>query len=1477
MRLSAYSKMGISLSRLILLTALLMGSVWAQNPVPPLSFTRTDYRPYDIAYDQRLDRLFVSISELNRIHVIAGSGGPILKTIQVPLPAQITFSPDFKKIYVGSGRYTIGGRPSIVVIDADTLKIIDEIHIPVAHGISQMQLFPWAWGNVPRTMRSTRSGKVLVDFHSWGSTSHVLGRWDPLSGALDSFNDTIRTEAGSLFPSRDGSQVLIAGPWRTVLYDGDSNTITASMNVGVSVAAVNPDGTRIAIAGAEGLTIYDRGFGAIQRLPLSIPGCSSLLYSQDGAYLYCLQSNMLNNWVRILSTSTYQWVGMAPAMLEMGHPRVMDLKVVTNSGLLVGIAGRGVAFVDPSRHVPDLTENGGMFSFPSALEPPQGALGSPTQVTIAGAGWRPGAQAFFGLQPALNTTFLNTNSVTASVPATLKAGSHDVLLTFPDGWALLAPEAYSVGPQIVGLGTNGGPAAGGIPIEIIGYGLKFDPSQVQVRIGAAAANIISLSSYPGFSPFSYPMHRLRVQLPPGLPGQASIEITTPAGSILRPNAFTYVATKTYSYPSAHFNQVVHDRSRDLLYLTDGNNDLVHIFSLEAKIFMDPIAVGEVPVGLSITPDFSKLLVTNHLSATVSVIDLNTRKVLATFPSFPSGQSQDCTSPEHCDYHPLRVVALSNGKALISNKNYALLDAGRVTDLDLTSGAVRVRRGEDNSLFGLFFTTADVNMARTPDGTKVYLTWSSREGSSGGGGVYVYDSVLDRIVHTASFKAGSAATSTSDDGTIYGDVPSLVRAGSWRVFNHIPENELELFEDYIFTDPLNYGSALHPSGSLYYLPRRKSIAIIDSNRGERLFNIALPENAVQRFEPFALDRWGQRLFILTISGLTVVDYSPPFSVANLVPGEGHVAGGTPVLVNGSSFAPGMTATLAGQPVDLVYLDANRAQFLTPPGVNGWAELVVTNGASTYALPLAFKYVEAFPEVRATDPPSFAAGVPVRMTVFGENFAANTQITWNGSELPTTFLTPGAVYADLMWNHVSAAGEAVVGVSTNGTLSNSLVVPITTPRARLKVSPTLLSFRTIPIGSTDPAQQFYILNDGSGDLTITRVSFAGDAVAPTTVRCNSVGMGGVPFTIPAGVGGCYVEVGFSPAGMGLRTGSVIVEDAEGNTATVNISGAGTERLFTLSRAAMHFGSTLVNRASPPQGVVITNVSSASAQLSWGFGMMDRFAGTSDCPFTLPSNASCTVNVNFTPLEPGSSSGTLYVSSFKGFYSIPLSGVGVPDNQVKLSSPFIDFGFVVPGRSSLPQIVRIMNNGTTPVSVSGIAVSGTSGFAANWNDCPATLAAAAQCSVGVTFQPIAAGEANATLLLANVGGASQAVGLTGYGVDFVLRANRPTRTPRNGNVVQAGASLALDFVLDSATTRKEGIAITCTGAPAESACDVKTRMVYTGAGPAKVEVVFRTTARKAARLGSRGTPAGTYVLTVSASTRGAGTSASIPVTVR
>ena len=157
---------------------------------------------------------------------------------------------------------------------------------------------------------------------------------------------------------------------------------------------------------------------------------------------------------------------------------------------------------------------------------------------------------------------------------------------------------------------------------------------------------------------------------------------------------------------------------------------------------------------------------------------------------------------------------------------------------------------------------------------------------------------------------------------------------------------------------------------------------------------------------------------------------------------------------------------------------------------------------------------------------------------------------------------------------------------------------------------------------------------------------------------------------------------------------------------------------------------------------------------------------------------------------------------------------------------------GTSSGAQNVTLTNSGNASLHITNIQLTGDY---AQTNTCPASLAAGSSCAIKVTFTPTAPGTRNGTLTISdNVQGSPQVVPLAGAGADFSL-----TTSP-DSDTLKAGATAKNQLTVSPVAGAFNNIVkLSCSGAPALSACSISPNAVTPNGKTASAILTVTTTA--------------------------------------
>ena len=290
----------------------------------------------------------------------------------------------------------------------------------------------------------------------------------------------------------------------------------------------------------------------------------------------------------------------------------------------------------------------------------------------------------------------------------------------------------------------------------------------------------------------------------------------------------------------------------------------------------------------------------------------------------------------------------------------------------------------------------------------------------------------------------------------------------------------------------------------------------------------------------------------------------------------------------------------------------------------------------------------------------------------------------------------------------------------------------------------------------------------DLTLSKSTVAG---------CKGV-TGWVTLSAPAPVGGTVVAVSDTLASTTTPATIKIREGATSNYFTISTMPVAVNQTGTvtasLGRASL--SQPLTVRPMGLTSVTLTPTSVVGSQPATGKATLECNAGPGPITVDLSSNnpavASPVAASIVVPqgVKTANFDVTTTAVQAKSYATISGAANGITKSKkltvnvaAAVSPTSLRFGSVAVGTASAPLNTTLTNNGATAVSINGIGLTGT---AASWfaqtNNCPASLAAGASCTISVTFTPAAAASKSAKLSIATSATATPlSVSLSGTGV--------------------------------------------------------------------------------------------------------------------
>ena len=339
--------------------------------------------------------------------------------------------------------------------------------------------------------------------------------------------------------------------------------------------------------------------------------------------------------------------------------------------------------------------------------------------------------------------------------------------------------------------------------------------------------------------------------------------------------------------------------------------------------------------------------------------------------------------------------------------------------------------------------------------------------------------------------------------------------------------------------------------------------------------------------------------------------------------------------------------------------------------------------------------------------------------------------------------------------TGARSAAISITDNASGSPQQA-PLSGTGTTAKFTPPSLGFGDMAIGVASPARTITLTNIGTTTMTITAIAITGTN-ASDFAQTHTCGAS------LAAAASCTFSVTFKPSATGTRTASLSVADsAAGSPQLVPLSGIGTTLKF--SPPSLSFGAVATGVTSAARTITLTNIGTTTLTITaiaiTGANASD-FAQTHTCGASLAVGANCTFSVTFKPSATGTRSASLSVTdnAVGSPQLVPLSGVGT---TAKLAPSSLSFGSVTVGTTSAAKTVTLTNIGTTALTISAIAITGTNaGDFLQTHTCGASLAAGASCTISVKFKPTAKGARSAAVSVTdNAAGSPQKVPLSGTG---------------------------------------------------------------------------------------------------------------------
>ncbi len=833
----------------------------------------------------------------NQVFAFDGKTQKQLSSIYIPNALSLDQAPDGSVVYVAT---SLG---NIYAFDPSALAITELIKGSQIgpSGYPAFAIFPLADGNFvlmgdPSALGTPSSYNSIAVWNKAGNTVTKYVTADGVKNSLtgQSFCGSL-VGIGNITINTTRTKVFVGGYSDPTIcqFDpatGQSATANASAitsNGGSTQALPTPDGNFLTF-GLGNLYIWDSGSMTTTNqftFPAYLSAGTGVL-SPDGNTLY--YSPLDAGVVLAYNWRTFTQIGWASEPIANLNGALVPM-VIDNTGLIGGTVGSiingGFGFADVSHLQTSVTITTQLSNW---MEGPYNALvnvgptsgGTPVQFSYVPSN-QSATALYFDYQSVANFAAPSNGSPTAVSPPHA-AGTVDLALTTSDGAVFVGFNAFSYGPsatQVIGYTST---AEGGGTASVFGYGLSQQnlSDQPQVQVGAQTASVTSYSANvngEGGIPYQY----VQFTIPPGQAGATlPITISNQYGSTTAPSSITYMpAIQTFPLPGSNLAEGVYDAKHQLYYFTDLTK--IQVFSRNTMSWQSPIPLPNPTqgtqdlVGIALSPDGTKMAISDDGTASIYVLDTATLSVLNTF-SVASGDSVPCG------------IAISDS-GIVYFASYETTTGGASTfhRLDTSTGIVT-----SYSAIPAFNQTDqfDSHVLITPDNATVFFAEADTNF------LYKVDTATDEGGYIADLAIGLSILVDSTGLTLSPDGTTLQAGGALTDSSGNPLASIG--------EPYSYGLAhitpaegikFSADGKLLFQADEQAITVINVATALPIQEIGLPTTPANSFDPLVSDNVDNILVAILLpgNGIALIDLSAVPEPSNRFGPIAHRTSATPI--------------------------------------------------------------------------------------------------------------------------------------------------------------------------------------------------------------------------------------------------------------------------------------------------------------------------------------------------------------------------------------------------------------------------------------------------------------------------------------------------------------------------------------------------------------------------------------------------------
>ena len=194
----------------------------------------------------------------------------------------------------------------------------------------------------------------------------------------------------------------------------------------------------------------------------------------------------------------------------------------------------------------------------------------------------------------------------------------------------------------------------------------------------------------------------------------------------------------------------------------------------------------------------------------------------------------------------------------------------------------------------------------------------------------------------------------------------------------------------------------------------------------------------------------------------------------------------------------------------------------------------------------------------------------------------------------------------------------------------------------VSPTSLTFSTIPVGTTSAPQSVTVTRPAGHPITTSGASFTKGSCLPDEVPC-------------------ILQIVFGSTTQGTTTGTVKIFDPQisssANFATVTVTGT-TVPTINVSPTSLTFPLRGIGTTSIPVSITLANPGNApvAVTITPGGPALAEYTVSNNCAGSVAASSNCSITVHFAPITPGTKNASVTISGTGAFglpVTVPITG--------------------------------------------------------------------------------------------------------------------------------------------------------------------------------------------------------------------------------